>query len=332
MNKFNLVRFLSKRTISTFILSFYLVINLSSCTLLNVNLGPSVSALKEKEVFGDGSKKILLIDIQGTISTGSSRSPLGSLVETGMPARIREVLEKAEEDKDIKGLILRINSPGGTVTASDIIYHELKEFKKRNQIKVYAVIMDLAASGGYYIAMAADKIIAHPTSITGSIGVIALKPTINGLMEKLGVGVEVVKSVDKKDFMSPWRPFTVEERRLFQETIDGFHQRFIEIIAENRSELTIDQVKQFADGRIFDSQKSIDNKLIDGVGYLDDAIDSIQKDLGLESISVVTYFRPGNYKNNIYSALNKTTNISLFNMKLSPSLDFNPVFMYLWTP
>jgi protease-4 len=332
MNIFDSISILSQKAFAVFILSFYLIINLSGCTLLNVNLTPTVSALKEKEVFGDGSNKILLIDIQGTISMGSSRSPLGSLVETGMPARIREILEKAEKNKDIKALILRINSPGGTVTASDIIYHELKEFKKRNQIKVYAVIMDLAASGGYYIAMAADKIIAHPTSITGSIGVIALKPTINGLMEKLGVGVDVVKSVDKKDFMAPWRPFTVEERRLFQETIDGFHQRFVEIIAENRSELTIDQIKQFADGRIFDSQKSIENKLIDGVGYLDDAIDSMQKDLGLESVSVVTYFRPGNYKNNIYSALNRTTNISLFNMKLSPSLDFNPVFMYLWTP
>ncbi len=332
MNSSNSIRLLSQKAFAAIILSFYLILNLSGCTLLNVNLTPTISALKEKEIFGDGSNKILLIDIQGTISNGSSRSPLGSLVETGMPARIREILEKAEDDKDIKALILRINSPGGTVTASDIIYHELKEFKKRNQIKVYAVIMDLAASGGYYIAVAADKIIAHPTSITGSIGVIALKPIINGLMEKLGVGVDVVKSVDKKDFMAPWRPFTVEERRLFQETIDGFHQRFIEIIAENRPELTIEQIKQFADGRIFDSQKSIENKLIDRIGYLDDAIDSIQKDLNLESISVVTYFRPGSYKNNIYSSLNKPTNISLLNMKLSPSIDFNPVFLYLWSP
>lgn len=332
MNISNLVRSLSLKEFAFFILSFYLAINLSGCTLLNVNLTPTVSALKEKEVFGDGSNKVLIIDIQGTISMGSSRSPFGSVVETGMPARIREILEKAEEDKDIKAIILRINSPGGTVTASDIIYHELKEFKKRNQTKVYAVIMGLAASGGYYIAMAADKIFAHPTSITGSIGVIAVKPTINGLMEKLGVGVDVVKSVDKKDFMAPWRPFTVEERRLFQETIDGFHQRFVEIIAENRPGLTISQLKKIADGRIFDSQKAIVNKLIDRVGYLDDAIDSIQKDLGYGSISVVTYFRPGNYKNNIYSSLNKSTNFNLFNMKLSPSLDFNPVFLYLWAP
>ncbi len=326
------IRLLKKQAIFTFILSFYFTVILSSCTLLNVNLIPTVSPLKEKTIFGDSSNKILLIDIQGAISTGSSRSPLGSLVETGMPAKIREILEKAEDDQEIKALILRINSPGGTVTASDIIYHEIKNFKNRNKIKVYAVVMDLAASGGYYLAMAADQIFAHPTSITGSIGVIALKPTVNGLMEKLGVGVDVVKSVDKKDFMAPWRPFTKEERRLFQETIDGFHQRFIEIIAENRPQLTIDQIKQFADGRIFDSQKSIENKLIDKVGYLDDAIQSIQEDLMLETISVVTYFRPGNYKNNIYSSLNKTTNINLFNMSLSPSMDFNPVFLYLWAP
>ncbi len=330
MIQFRSKHFLSKKTYLTLMLSSLVIFN--SCTLLNVNLTPTVSALKEKQVYGEGSNKILLVDIQGTISTGSSRSPLGSIVETGMPAKFREIIEKAEDDDDIKGLILRINSPGGTVTASDLIYHELKEFKERSNIKVYAVVMDLAASGGYYVAMAADKIIAHPTSITGSIGVIALKPTVNGLMDKLGVGVDVVKSVDKKDFMAPWRPFTDEERRLFQETIDGFHQRFVEIIAENRAELSIDQVKKLADGRIFDSQKSLENNLIDGIGYLDDAIDSIQKDLGLETMSVITYFRPGNYKNNIYSSFNKTTNINLFNMKLSPSLDFNPVFLYLWAP
>ncbi len=332
MNLFIAVRFLYSKVFRVLIFSFYFAVNLSGCTLFNVNLTPTISPLKEKEIYGEGSNKILLIDIQGTISNGSNRSPLGTVVEAGMPAKIRETLEKAEEDKDIKAIILRINSPGGTVTASDIIYHELKEFKKRNKIKVYAVVMDLAASGGYYVAMAADKLIAHPTSITGSIGVIALKPTLNGLMEKLGVGVDVVKSVDKKDFMAPWRPFTDEERRLFQETIDGFHQRFIEIIAENRPQLTINQVKQFADGRIFDSQKSIKNRLVDEIGYLDDALNLVKRDLSLETISVITYFRPGSYKNNIYSSLNKTANINLFNMKLSPSMDFNPVFLYLWTP
>jgi protease-4 len=249
-----------------------------------------------------------------------------------MPAKIREILEKAEEDEEIKALILRINSPGGTVTASDIIFHELKEFKKRKKIKIYAIIMDLAASGGYYVAMAADKIIAHPTSITGSIGVIALKPTIGGLLDKIGIGVDVVKSVDKKDFMAPWRPFTKEERRLFQETIDGFHQRFIEIIADNRPGLTLDEVKIIADGRVYDSKKSLENRLVDKIGYFDNALTTIQDDLEVKSIKVVTYFRPGSYKNNIYSALNRSTKISLFNFNLIPTVDSNPVFLYLWAP
>ena len=305
---------------------------ISSCTLLNVNLLPTVSPLKEKKVYGEGNVKVLLVDIQGAISTGSSRSPLGTLVETGMPAKIREILEKAEEDEEIKALILRINSPGGTVTASDIIFHELKEFKKRKKIKIYAIIMDLAASGGYYVAMAADKIIAHPTSITGSIGVIALKPTIGGLLDKIGIGVDVVKSVDKKDFMAPWRPFTKEERRLFQETIDGFHQRFIEIIADNRPGLTLDEVKIIADGRVYDSKKSLENRLVDKIGYFDNALTTIQDDLEVKSIKVVTYFRPGSYKNNIYSALNRSTKISLFNFNLIPTVDSNPVFLYLWAP
>jgi signal peptide peptidase SppA len=133
---------------------------------------------------------------------------------------------------DIKAFVLRINSPGGTVSASDIIYHEVKEFKKEKGVKVVACIMGLGASGGYYVAAAADKIVALPTGVTGSIGVILLKINMEGLMEKIGVQDEVVMSGDKKDSALPFRPLSPQERELLQGIIDNFYQRFVTVVDE----------------------------------------------------------------------------------------------------
>lgn len=311
----------------------FLVIGGAGCTLFEIHIGPRVSPLEEKVISGEGEEKILLIDIHGVINNNKSRSLLGSIVETGMVERVKEILKKAEEDEDVKALLLRINSPGGTVTSSDIIYNELKQFKKRKNIKIYAVFMDLAASGGYYIALAADRIFIHPTSITGSIGVIAMKVNLEELMKKLGVDWEVIKSGDKKDFMSPLRPFTEEERKLFQETIDSFHRRFVKIIAENRPGLDLAAVNVLADGKIYNAQQALENKLVDQIGYLDDAVEFIKSDLGIPDLTVNTYYRSGQYKSNIYSSFSGTPNINLINIDLSTiSLNTPPLFMYLWMP
>lgn len=311
----------------------FLVIGGAGCTLFNIHIGPQVSALKEKVISGKGEEKILLVDIHGVINNRKSRSLLGSTVEMGMVERIKEILEKAEEDEDVKALLLRINSPGGTVTSSDIIYNELKQFKKRKNIKIYAVFMDLAASGGYYVALAADRIFIHPTSITGSIGVIAMKVNLEELMKKLGMDWEVVKSGDKKDFMSPLRPFTEEERKLFQETIDSFHRRFVKIIVENRPGLDLAAVNILADGRIYTARQALENKLVDQIGYLDDVVEFIKSDLGIPDLTVNTYYRSGQYKSNIYSSLSGSLNINLVNIDLSAiPLNTPPLFMYLWMP
>lgn len=303
----------------------------SGCTFFNIELGPRFAPLREATVSGKGQAKVLLVDISGVISDSKKKSFVGSPVEGGMVETVREIISRAEKDEDIKALWLRINSPGGTVTASDMIYHELKTFKGKKKIKIYVTIMDMAASGGYYIAMAGDKIIAHPTSITGSIGVIAMKVNLQGLLEKVGVDFEVVKSGDKKDFLSPLRPFTDEERKLFQETIDSYHRRFVGIIAENRQGLGFDAVKTLADGRVFTADQALDAKLIDRIGYFDDVEEFIKSDLGLSEIKVVTYHRPGDYKANVYSSFPQTPVINLINI----DMDFQssaPYFMYLWMP
>ena len=160
---------------SRFLLLILSLLVFSGCTLFKINVTPSLGPLKEKTVSGKGEDKVLLVDIKGMISNKKQVSPLGVETNVGLVDQVRETLKKAESDDDVRALILRINTPGGTVTSSDIIYHEIKAFKERKNVKVYAVVMDLAASGGYYVAQAADRIIVHPTSLTGSIGVIALK-------------------------------------------------------------------------------------------------------------------------------------------------------------
>ena len=217
---------------------FFIVVTLFSYSCAVINLGPQIESLEEVVVEeGSGDEKILLIDIDGPISNRPKKTLVGFQSETGMVDRIREILKKAENDKKIKGILLRINSPGGTVTSSDIIYHEIKSFKERYNVKVYVSVVDVAESGGYYIAMAGDSIMAHPTSLVGSIGVLALKINLEGLMGKVGVEWEVVKSSEKKDFMSPFRPLTKEERTLFQETIDSYYNRFVDVVVLNRSRL-----------------------------------------------------------------------------------------------
>ncbi len=298
-----------------------------------IRFGPSLDSLDEKAISGSGQSKALLIEVQGFISNESKKSILGQKIAVGMVEKIKESLALAEKDPDIKALWIKINSPGGTVTSSDIIYHEIKMFKERRKIKVYASVMDLAASGGYYIAVAADKIIAHPTSLVGSIGVIALKLNAEQLMGKIGLEWEVVKSGDKKDFLSPFRAFTSEERKLFQTTIDGFHNRFVQVVSENRSELDLHAVGKLADGRIFSADQALESKLIDQIAYMDETEEFIKNDLGIADIKIVTYYRPGEYKKNIYSSLPVNPDIKLIDLEL----DFfpktrGPSFLYYWMP
>ncbi len=310
-----------------------LLIIFSGCTLFNINVVPKVSPLKEKTVSGEGGDKVLMVDIQGMISNKKQTSSLGSVTGVGMVDRISEILKKAEKDDDIKGLLLRINTPGGTVTSSDIIYHEIKAFKERKKIKVYAMVVDLAASGGYYVAQAADRIIVHPTSLTGSIGVIVLKMNLRGLMDKVGVDFEVVKSGDHKDFLSPFRSLSTKERQVLQETIDSLHHRFIATIDDNRKQLSKDEIKKLADGRIYTAQQALDSKLVDQIAYMDEAEDFIQKDLGLKEMKLVIYHRAGQHKTNIYSSspMPPAVNVNFINLNFMPDTP-EPSFMYLWMP
>lgn len=319
--------------LARFYYGLFLMISLlfffSGCAFINVqSLLPTLDQLEEKTISGKGEAKILLLDISGPISERDQTSLLGTLTEVNQVALLHEELKKAREDKKIKAVVLKINSPGGTVTASDIIYHELRTFKEDTGLPLLVAMMDLAASGGYYIAMAADKVIAHPTTTTGSIGVIMLKFNLEGLMEKIGVEAETIKAGEKKNILSPFHKLSPENEIILQQTIDSFYQKFIDIIAASRPQLTKEQITLAADGRIYTAQQALELKLIDGIGYLEDVFDLAKKEAGLDKAKVILYARPSEYRPNMYAHSMASQSSS----PLSLSGRLSPQFFYLWLP
>jgi protease-4 len=304
---------------------------IAGCAFVNVPLIPPPQPLEEQVLEGGGTKKILLLDISGTISEQDKSGGLLGRTTSSMVSQIHESLQKAAKDDKIAGLILRINSPGGTVTASDIIHHDIVEFRKRKKVPILACIMSVGTSGGYYIAAAADEIIAHPTAITGSIGVLLMKFNVAGLMGRIGVEDQTVKSGDKKDILSPFRKATPEEVALAQEIIDQLYARFLDIVmARPGNMLSRDNLRKLADGRIYTAGQALEARLIDKTGYLDDVIAEIRKKTGDDQARVVTYFRPGNFKGSIYSGAGEQGGLA----EIVGGMDSftGTSFMYLWRP
>ena len=311
------------------VILFFFALLVSGC--ISIPLFPQKMPLREKSVQGSGPDKVLLLSISGMISEGKDGGLLDR--DDDLVARIKEELTLAAEDEHIKALLLRINSPGGTVTASDVIYHEIMAFKEKRKIPVVAVIMDLGASGGYYIAVTGDRIIAHPTSVTGSVGVIMLRVSAEGLLQKIGVEASAIKSGAKKDIGSPFRPMTDDERAIFQTMINGFFSRFLDVVSKGRS-LPPDQLKAISDGRVLTGPQALQLGLVDQVGYLDDGIAAAKKLAGLSEARVIMYARPDAYRNNIYSltgavgGLESLARLDLMNLMHGAS----PQFLYLWMP
>jgi len=309
------------------------IILISGCTLVNVSLFPPEGPPREQVVEGEGKKKILLMEISGFISSVRKRGLMGAEAEA-MPSRIRENLQIAASDPDVAGIILKLNSPGGTVSASDIVHHEIEEFKKKRNIPFYAVIMSVGTSGAYYIASATDRIYAHPSATTGSIGVIAVQLNFEGLLEKIGIEDKVVKSGKEKDIFSPFRADTPEEREIMQAMIDELHSRFLDVVEKGRQgKLSRNRIEELADGRPYTAGQALSAALIDSVGYLDTAIEEMKESLGLTRAKIITYRRSAGHVGSIYS-IGQDRPSSLLGL---PGVDAGTVpglsgvaFLYLW--
>ena len=299
---------------------------------ISIDLTRQIQPLRENVVEGQGRAKILVLEISGVISEERLLALPGSGPEVPLLARIREELRKAEEDSSVKALVVRINSPGGTATASDVVYEEIRKFKTNRKIPVIAAIMDVGASGAYYAALAADRIVAHPTAVVGSIGVVMLTMNAEGLLQKVGVTPLAIKSGAKKDMGSPFRALTDEERAIFQDVIDSLHARFVQLIASQRG-LSLAEVQALADGRIYTAEEAKRHRLIDATGYIEDAIRLAKEAAGLEEAKIVVYHRPKEYRATVYSSAPTPDRLEFTLGQLSSLLlGPGPRFLYLWWP
>jgi protease-4 len=294
----------------------------------------STDPYKEYTLEGTQTPKVLVIQANGTIEEGPSKGLLRD--RPGMVPDIVAQLKLAAEDDDIGAVVLKINSPGGTVTASDVLYHELSSYKEKSGNKLVAVLMGVAASGGYYIALPADRIVAHPTTITGSVGVVFLQPKVEGLMEKIGVGVDVSKSGDKKDMGSPFRANTPEETRLFQDLTEQLGQRFVDLVAHHRR-LSPEALTEVRSARIFLADEARQLGLVDQIGYVEDAIQSAKTLAGLPAdAKVVTYRRTEFPDDTVYNAAGTTSDINTPNLihidLMGPLEELGSGFFYIWPP
>ena len=229
---------------------------------------------------------VAVIDVSGQIIAGEGDADLFAAAGIAASGPIVRAIQAAAADPSVKAILVRIDSPGGSVIGSDEIYHALKRSGK----PVIAQMRSLAASGGYYVAMGAEHIVAHPDTLTGSIGVISEFLNYEGLYEMLGLRSRIVKSGENKDFGSPTVPFTADDEKLWQSVIDEAYDNFVRIIAENRK-LPLEKVRELADGRIYTGRQAKAAGLVDSLGYHEDAVAEAARRGGIEGEPRVVRFQ-----------------------------------------
>jgi len=277
------------------------------------------------------SDKVLVLDVDGVLMNARGDGLFGP--DDNPLALFVEKLDKAEKDQRVRAVVLRINSPGGGVTATDLMYRRLMDFRKQRQVPVVAMIEDVGASGGYYLACGADTIMVTPTSVTGSIGVIVQLFSLAGTMEKVGITAKALTSGPMKDIGSPFKPLDEADQKVLQNVVDEFYGRFLEVVAAGRPGLAADRVKALADGRIYTGTQAVANGLADAEGDMKDAVALAKKVAGLKAVKVVMYGRPWGYRANVYSG-SPLDGAKVHLLNLTPTdvaAWLRPQFLYLWT-
>jgi len=280
---------------------------------------------------GFTSSKIAIIEVEGMISNVKS----GGLLQPSenSVSLFTQEMEKAAKDPSVKAVVLRVNSPGGTVTASDIMYETVIRFKEKTHKPVVASMQDVAASGAYYVSCSADKIVAHPTSIVGSIGVIFETFNIEGTLDKIGAKTDAIKSGPLKDMGSPFKPLDPRARELMQGMVNEYYKRFVGIVTSQRT-INSEMLATATDGRVFSGTRAVEVGLVDRTGLLNDAIDEAKAMSKAPDAKVIIYRRPYGYGGAIYaqSAIQPPT-ANVMELKIPGLHDPLPSgFYYLWMP
>ena len=272
-----------------------------------------------EKIVEDGPRtvRIAIVSVDGIIAEQTARE-------------VYQQIKTARRDGTIKGLIIRVNSPGGTLSGSDQIYNEILKYRTEKKKPVVAFMQGVAASGGYYSSVACEKIIAEPTTITGSIGVIMSYLVLQQLLEeKLGIQPIIVKAGEKKNWPSSFQKPTEEQLLYMQERIiTPAYERFVKVVVDGRRDmLSEEEIRQLADGSIYWADQAVEKKLIDKVGYLKDAINEVKAQANIQKAQVIEYQKPFSLAE-ILSAEAKTS------LQIDRKMLYDlavPQVLYLWT-
>jgi protease-4 len=280
---------------------------------------------------GNPDEQIAVFELSGVIQDiDDSGSLLGDVGYNHK--EFLNMLDYAKDNGTVQGIIIKVNSPGGGVYESAQIHKKIMEIKKDAEIPVYVSMGSMAASGGYYISAPADKIFATPETITGSLGVIMQSLNFTGLAKKYGVSYDTIKSGPYKDIMNPTREMTKEERQILQSMVQNSYDGFVDVIAKGRG-LSKEEVRKIADGRIYDGVQAKQLKLVDQLGYEEDAIKDMRKKYKLEDAEVIQYEIPFSFESmfraQMSNLFNKNDDLSIVNNLLKKSN--SPTMMYLYT-
>ncbi|MFA9478271.1 signal peptide peptidase SppA [Phycisphaerales bacterium AB-hyl4] len=310
-----------------------------------VGVAPGDQRLEQTTVLSDGgfrNDRIAIVDISGMMLNAEQR---GLLQQGENPVSVlHEKLQKAAADPRVKAVVLRLNTPGGTVTATDAMYREVQRFRRETGKPVIALMMDLATSGGYYVACASDHIVAYPTSITGSVGVLLQTVSFKPALERWGIELEALTSGKNKTAGSMFETLTDEHREVLQRMVDDFYQGFVDVVRSARPTMDDETFALVTDGRVFTGSDAAALGLVDETGDLYDAFARAKSKVNLDRADLVIYHRPLRYAGSPYSPTTMAgpheppvdrTQINLLQLNVAglPGFADAPVGLYyLWRP
>jgi protease-4 len=290
---------------------------------------PSVSSAvyEEEYVSGRGPEKIAVVPVQGVI--GPADSTVSDTKPTNTPEGLADALQQARADASVAAVVLEVDSPGGGVTASNEMHQSILDFKEQTGKPVIVYMGDVAASGGYYISTAADKIVANETTLTGSLGVIMQFNNFTEIAERYGYKQEIIKSGKFKDMGSSFRELTPKEREILQSIVDESYDKFINVIVEGRG-LSEERVREIADGRVYSAEQARKLGLVDSFGELDEATKVARELDGVEEATVVRYVERPSFTETLLARLAPQKPEALqIAEETGMTLESKPYYLYL---
>ena len=289
---------------------------------------PAAATFEEEYILGEGSDKVAVIPVEGTIAAADSS--VAEQLPTTTPDGLRDALRQAEEDESVVAVVLEINSPGGGATASDKMYEHILDFKESSEKPVVAYFGGVAASGGYYIATAADEIVSERTALTGSLGVVLPLINFSEAADKLGVEQNAITSGEFKNMGSQFKELSPKEREIFQSYVNAGYDQFVQVIVKGR-DLPEQRVREIADGRIYSASRAKELDLLDRLGDLEEAVNTSRRSTDIKEVRAVRYVQPESFSDILLGRFSSQENTTEKVLE-ETGLNLEPKLYYLYKP